>query len=183
MGTRADFYVGKGKKAEYIGSCSMDGEPEFMPAGLMNARTEQEFRAAVANLPEWHRPWDIAFGWPWSWSNSYDTNYTYAFFDGEVFISFYGAEWLKASEHDWKDDDFIDSLYDYLNSIGKVILPSERAILRRMGLTKRGTYKMKIEHDAMVFDRALRLKNAQALTCTETLEPPEEGTQFAGQEN
>lgn len=85
MGTRADFYVGKGKDAEWIGSIAWDGYREGIEDAVLMADTEQGFRAAVARffvdrddvtLP--------ARGWPWPWDNSAITDCSYWFFDGCV---------------------------------------------------------------------------------------------------
>lgn len=97
MGTRADFYVGRGKSAEWIGSIAMDGYPSGIAAKVKSAATEAEYRAAVAaffaDRNDATRPAD---GWPWPWNDSGTTNYTYAF-DGEaVYASNFGYGWRKA---------------------------------------------------------------------------------------
>ena len=80
MGTRADFYVGRGAQAEWIGSVAWDGYPDGLPVPLKMARTEAAFRREVAayfkdrddvTLP--------AQGWPWPWDDSGTTDYAYAF--------------------------------------------------------------------------------------------------------
>lgn len=42
MGTRADFYVGRGPEAEYLGSIAWDGHPEGMPSELLRSSAEPE---------------------------------------------------------------------------------------------------------------------------------------------
>jgi hypothetical protein len=83
MGTRADFYAGKGKDAEWLGSIAWDG---YETAEAIDAATtEADYRSAVsaflasrddATLPEQ--------GWPWPWDNSGTTDCSYWFFDGKV---------------------------------------------------------------------------------------------------
>lgn len=94
MGTRADFYVGRGEHAEWIGSIAMDGYPEGIPASAMVASSEAEFRTAVtkilndcdhATIPEQ--------GWPWPWTDSATTNYAYAWDDTQVWVSHFGSYW------------------------------------------------------------------------------------------
>ena len=98
MGTRADFYVGVGKNAEWLGSVAYDGYEwdEKPDSAIMSAKTEQDFRAAVleelngrddATLPE--------HGWPWPWKDSNTTGYVYAFGDGRVraYAYTYDQEW------------------------------------------------------------------------------------------
>lgn len=87
MGTRADFYVGTGDSAEWLGSVAWDGyEWQEMPdCPLMKAATEDEFRAAVAVIAlsrgDWTSPEQ---GWPWPWNNSFMTDRAYAFVAGKT---------------------------------------------------------------------------------------------------
>lgn len=85
MGTRADFYVGRGDKAEWIGSIAYDGDPEDYD-GITSSTTEADYREKVskelasrddATLPEQ--------GWPWAWDDSGTTDYAIAFDAGRVF--------------------------------------------------------------------------------------------------
>lgn len=51
MGTRADFYIGRGPDAEWLGSVAWDGyEWDAEDSDLMTAKTADEFRAAVAAI-------------------------------------------------------------------------------------------------------------------------------------
>lgn len=85
MGTRADFYVGKGKSARWIGSIAWDGYRDGIPDDVKQAETSRQFRAAVrrffkdrddVTLPD--------MGWPWPWECSDTTDCSYWFFDGQV---------------------------------------------------------------------------------------------------
>lgn len=87
MGTRADFYVGVGADAEWLGSVGWDGyewqeDPE---CPLMSATTEDEYRKAVAGIAvereDWTSPDD---GWPWPWNDSFTTDRAYAFVGGRT---------------------------------------------------------------------------------------------------
>ena len=100
MGTRADFYVGVGKDAEWLGSVAWDGYEwdEDKDSRIAKAQTEEEYRAAVvemlagredATLPE--------MGWPWPWDDSNTTDYAYAFRDGKVEAITEDAEWPDMS--------------------------------------------------------------------------------------
>lgn len=95
MGTRADFYIGRGEKAEWIGSIAWDGYPDGIGKPILKARTEEKFKALItlffagrndATLP--------ADGWPWPWNNSHTTDYSYAFDDGKVWASSFGYAWF-----------------------------------------------------------------------------------------
>jgi len=97
MATRADFYVGVGEHAEWLGSVAFDGYEwaEDKDCALMSATTEVAFRNAVAEIAElrdkfcndWTSP---DMGWPWPWENSSWTDYVYAFDSGRVTIFRFG---------------------------------------------------------------------------------------------
>lgn len=124
MGTRADFYVGRGADAEWIGSIAWDGYPEGIiprgehkaprwpggreyhvdetwPAGegLFDAQSEPEFRSRLERF-FLHRD-DVTrpnHGWPWPWETSHTTDFAYAFDGGCVWASKFGCEWWPAAE-------------------------------------------------------------------------------------
>jgi hypothetical protein len=106
MTTRADFYVGRGKEAEWIGSIAWDGYPggisltsphSNFPQGkhLFDATNEREFRERVSQFFE-NRD-DVTLpdlGWPWPWDDSQTTDFAYAFDEGKVWASCFGTEWF-----------------------------------------------------------------------------------------
>lgn len=100
MGTRADFYVGRGKSAEWIGSTAWDGYPDgFSDTPIFGSKTEEEFRANVAaeigGREDGTKP---EMGWPWPWDNSHTTDYSYAFDDGKVWATNWGYRWFDPNE-------------------------------------------------------------------------------------
>ena len=107
MGTRADFYVGRGKDAEWLGSIAWDGYPGGLEAPQLLAATgEPHFREEVASLlakrDDGTVPGD---GWPWPWKDSQTTDYAYAFDDGKVWASGFGRDWLAADGPEPDDGD------------------------------------------------------------------------------
>lgn len=82
MGTRADFYAGKGKDAEWLGSIAWDG---YEVSGYIRAaKTEANFRKAVAAFLSKRDDATLpAQGWPWPWDDSSTTDCSYWFFDGK----------------------------------------------------------------------------------------------------
>ena len=100
MGTRADFYVGRGEQAEWLGSIAWDGDPAGIDEPVRRACLEKHYREAVsiflmrddATLP--------AAGWPWPWDDSRTTDYAYAFDGGRVWWSCFGRAWRDALEDD-----------------------------------------------------------------------------------
>lgn len=96
MGTRADFYIGIGACAEWIGSVTHDGDPYFIAFGrlsecvaqhqVLSAKSEDDYRSLVAAMIE-KRPGvgvPPEEGWPWWWDDSSKTDWTYAFHAGRV---------------------------------------------------------------------------------------------------
>lgn len=99
MGTRGDFYIGRGPDAEWIGSIEFDAYPEGIPDAVLKAESEAQFRAAVKDLivrTEWSTLPDE--GWPWPWESSSTTDYSYAF-DNGVHITFFGLGWCTLAEY------------------------------------------------------------------------------------
>ncbi len=113
IGTRADFYVGRGKDAEWIGSIAWDGDPACItrkksgtqherlpwPPGehLFDAADKATYRARVAEFFEGRD--DVTLpkdGWPWAWENSNTTDYAYAFDKGKVWVTYFGHGWWPA---------------------------------------------------------------------------------------
>ena len=118
MGTRADFYIGRGANAEWLGSTAWDGYPDGIrphdkkkwPDGesLFDATTENVFRERLAAYFNDRR--DVTMpsdGWPWPWNDSGTTDYAYAFDGGKVWASSFGCEWfdpLQEEPEDAKED-------------------------------------------------------------------------------
>ncbi|TQK10201.1 hypothetical protein [Herbaspirillum sp. SJZ107] len=109
MGTRADFYVGKGKNAEWLGSIGWDGYPDGITEAVRSATDEASYRAAVSSffaarndvtLPE--------HGWPWPWNDSGTTDYSYWHFDGKTMASGFGGGLFACDEEEPEDDDDLE---------------------------------------------------------------------------
>lgn len=110
MGTRADFYIGRGKDAEWIGSLALDGYPSGMPSGLLSATTEDLFRVAVTEhlaTDDCGTPTDL--GWPWPWDDSGTTDYAYAFDGGVVYACCFGSPWWPANGEEPDHDELRES--------------------------------------------------------------------------
>lgn len=115
MGTRVDFYVGRGEHAEWLGSYPFDGYPHgvFGDAAEMFAApspTEIEWRQWVARFLEAEpdKATTPDMGWPWPWEDSRTTDYAYAWEDGTIYGSSFGHSWFRIDpEHEnWgKPDD------------------------------------------------------------------------------
>ncbi len=99
MGTRADFYIGRGEASEWLGSIAWDGDPGCIDKDIMAAKDADTFRE---RLTVWLKSRDDATfpeqGWPWPWENSSGTDYAYALDDGSVWVSNYGCQWRSQSQ-------------------------------------------------------------------------------------
>jgi hypothetical protein len=115
MGTRADFYVGRGEGAVWLGSIAMDGHPDshVQDHKLAECDDELHFRARVANLLA-----DVSHstlpeqGWPWPWKNSHTTDYAYTFADGKALVSCFGQEWSPLAGYIEMTEEQHDALAD-----------------------------------------------------------------------
>lgn len=114
MGTRADFYVGEGVEAEWLGSIAWDGYLSGIPKEVLGAKTEAEWRERVEEFFAGRRNGDAtraADGWPWPWEDSCTTDCAYSFVGGEVRATTWGgalvsieqARSYEDSEDGWPD--------------------------------------------------------------------------------
>lgn len=99
MGTRADFYIGNGLKAKWLGSIAWDGYPKGIPNSIKSVTDKEIYREVVADflkdredatLPE--------MGWPWPWEDSSTTDYAYSLKNGKVSASYFGGQWFDPSK-------------------------------------------------------------------------------------
>ena len=101
MGARADFYVGRGPAAEWIGSIGWEGYPSGIAQdgngeghAVFAAKDEQAYRAAVSEFlsQRGDAVWPTE-PWPWPWTDSGGTEYAYAFDGGTVYGTHFGYGW------------------------------------------------------------------------------------------
>lgn len=136
MGTRADFYVGRGKSAKWVGSIAFDGYPDGItpysektenwlgytqhlsdewPTNehLFDSITEEQFLSRLKRFFQYRD--DVTLpeeGWPWPWDDSNTTDYSYAFDEGKVWGTCFGRGWWQANKE----------LKEHNNNIGDYIL-------------------------------------------------------------
>lgn len=113
MGTRADFYVGIGRDAEWLGSIAFDG----FTGDVFDGSTD-----TLSPTPDDESAWrcDIARylagrddstlpdrGWPWPWDDSGTTDYAYAYdpVTDRVLGSGFGGPWFLVVEGEPEDDE------------------------------------------------------------------------------
>lgn len=101
MGSRADFYVGRGEDAEWLGSIAWDGYPEGVAKDfkIMKSKSEKQYRKRIAKLlaadDSAIYPGD---GWPWPWEDSHTTDFSYAWDGDRVYATCFGHGWLDRKE-------------------------------------------------------------------------------------
>ena len=124
MGTRADFYLGVGPEAEWLGSFAFDGYPDAVADDLSlteatpNIASEADWRESVAGLLQRDDATLPDAGWPWPWDDSRTTDFAYAWSpDSPVLVSCFGSAYvplrtvLTAEDDSWienKDQVFPD---------------------------------------------------------------------------
>ena len=94
MSVHADFYVGRGHGAEWLGSIVYDGHPVCIPEKVWDVADQRTWRKNVA----WFLEKTLTrakpeYGWPWPWDDSTGTNYSYTFDDNKTWFCRYGAKW------------------------------------------------------------------------------------------
>lgn len=109
---RADFYVGKGDNARWIGSVETDGYPATrgiktagVPQKILKCTKKAVFEKSLKRFikkrkkNQWSHgnAWDESDGWPWNWTNSSYTDYSYWFFDKRVWIVTAETEYFPAA--------------------------------------------------------------------------------------
>ena len=131
MGTRADFYIGRGNDAEWLGSIAWDGYPRGIAESVIESTNADEFTSSVkaflngrddATTPE--------MGWPWPWETSNTTDFAYAFDGDRVHASCFGGNWFDPRQDDG-DGERIDggeeAIFPDMSSRKNVALGGERS--------------------------------------------------------
>jgi len=90
--TKADFYVGYGKSAWWLGSIRKDGMPDRIKDDIIysvtKAQYERRVKAMLIKKTDSILPGD---GWPWLWDDSKMTDFSYFYFNEKVHASFMGG--------------------------------------------------------------------------------------------
>lgn len=96
--TKADFYIGVGQDAKWVGSVERDGYPDAIPAEILIQINEIMFEELVVEFLQSRRPYSFIASegdkWPWLWSDSRMTDYAYIFFHAKVVMSQFGKEMI-----------------------------------------------------------------------------------------
>lgn len=133
MGTRADFYLGRGRDAVWLGSFAWDGDPATVATRLsldagQHIASEADWRESVAAMLK--ATADATYpemGWPWPWEDSTTTDYAYAWVhpEAEVMVSCFGSPWVElpvvlATPDDWVDTRTSPAVFPNMKAIQNV---------------------------------------------------------------
>lgn len=79
--TKADFYIGQGKKANWIGSIYSDGYPQSIPLDILICINPILYEELVVDFIKSKNGVVRSEGgkWPWAWGDSRTTDYAYIF--------------------------------------------------------------------------------------------------------
>jgi len=115
MGTRADFYIGRGKNAQWLGSIAFDGYPDGNPRPLLNVVIEQKYREQVAAILDDAKSGATKpeHGWPWPWKDSNTTDFAYAFDEGSVWGTCFGHGWWPFEKWEETKDNNLPKITDW----------------------------------------------------------------------
>lgn len=104
MGTRADFYLGKGKDAEWLGSIAWDGSE--IDEQIRSCTGPEAYRHAVESfLKERDDATWPKDGWPWPWDDSGTTDCSYWHFDGRTWEAAHGDVYVRCDQPYPHDDE------------------------------------------------------------------------------
>jgi hypothetical protein len=100
MGTRADFYLGRGTEAKWLGSIAWDGDPNHgHPEKLLKVKSKEKFLKVLKDIEKGVDHWTSPEqGWPWPWEDSCTTDFSYAWHKGKVWITCFGMGWITTKE-------------------------------------------------------------------------------------
>lgn len=136
MGTRADFYIGEGESAEWLGSVGWDGYEwhERRPNALMLGSTEEHFRECVRNIAQERDDFTSPDqGWPWPWDGSQTTDYAYCWTPEGVKVFVFGELLVDGDQF---DGDKPKAIFPNMKDRANVQLGGERSGLIVMGIPK-----------------------------------------------
>lgn len=106
MGTRADFYIGRGEKAEWLGSIAYDGYPEGIDKQILQCTGPDAFRHAVAQfIKDSSSGTTPEQGWPWPWETSSTSDYAYAHDNERCWASCFGSAWFDPNVERPEDEE------------------------------------------------------------------------------
>ena len=134
MGTRADFYVGRGINAEWVGSIALDGNPDGIQKEILEAQTEDEYRRYIKIFLEKREDGTLpANGWPWPWEDSGATDYAYAYELGKVYATGWGTKWFLPLKEEEPESDVEEVVFPNMKDKQKVTMGERSGLITFQG--------------------------------------------------
>jgi len=98
MGTKADFYILDGDNIQWLGSLHSGGHPESVPTDILIQVNRVMFEEMLFEHLETND--GVTDKWPWMWSDSRLTDYSYFYHTGKgkVLMSVAGSELVDPIE-------------------------------------------------------------------------------------
>jgi hypothetical protein len=135
--TKADYFLGHGRESIWLGFVGSHGRPETLNRAIRCAASGEAFRREVGAMPR-TLPQGVwpELGWPWQFPTSERTHYTYAFDDGEIFVSVSGGPWFHLRP--WQKEQGVEKP----RQLQPKTLLLNRRPTRRRGIFDAGTVPM-----------------------------------------
>lgn len=136
MGTRCDFYLGRGLQAKYLGSVGHDAFADEMAVVFADITTEEQFTERLKEVFSQYGEIAAHHGWPWPWPSSVLTDTVVAFDEGRAWLRVKRdgeSRWAPASNLDDVSDmrcEFANMLEQEQSTAGGRL----RIALRRAGI-------------------------------------------------
>ena len=104
MSTRCDFYSGRGKTAQYLGSIGHDAFVEDLSDYFTGVTTREQFEGSLAKVFKVYGEIPASKGWPWPWNDSSITDTVITFDDGQVWAAHHDGCWAPINDYDNPSD-------------------------------------------------------------------------------
>jgi hypothetical protein len=104
MGTRCDFYAGRGKDAQYLGSIGHDAFLDVLAGYFEDVTKREHFDECLAKVFAKYGEIPAENGWPWPWKDSHTTDNAIAFDEGRVWASHYDGCWAPLDDYESPTD-------------------------------------------------------------------------------
>ncbi len=100
MGTRCDFYQGRGLQATYLGSIARDAYVDVMAERFAGVDSQDLFLERLKSVFAEYGEIPAASGWPWPWRDSSTTDTVVAFDQGQCWTAHPDGVWALLERFD-----------------------------------------------------------------------------------
>ncbi len=100
MGTRCDFYLGRGPQARWLGSIARDAYVDAMAERFRDVTTPELFQERLQAVFAEYGEIPASAGWPWPWRDSHTTDTVVAFDQGQCWTAHPERVWASLERYD-----------------------------------------------------------------------------------